>query len=317
MTGSFNKIDYRLRLAKHAERTMLIDLFKRMRFAPIESYQYVGFGSVAFVDYRMIHRALGIDDMISIEDVPEEDSDVRLRFENNCPYQSIDVRFGHSSVVLPTIDFTRRTLLWLDYDNALRRSMCNDLASVAQTITSGSFIGITVAGSFPSESGPAQTALTHLKENFSEFVAHDAKIIDFAGKKYPKFVRDTLHDLVSRAFSDADAGRPVRRKARQVCNFKYRDGTVDMLTIGWVVVSDTEQAVFDSCNFAALPFYRDGDQAFNLKVPLVTPFEIREMERALPDVSSSAALTWIPEAERKAFAASYRFLPSFAPVEVI
>lgn len=60
MAGSFNKIDYRLRPAKHAERVMLCDLLRRMRFSSLESYQYVGFGSVAFVDFRMIHRALGI-----------------------------------------------------------------------------------------------------------------------------------------------------------------------------------------------------------------------------------------------------------------
>lgn len=294
---------------------MLIELFKRMRFAPIESYQYVGFGSVAFVDYRMIHRALGIQDMVSIEDVPEDDLEVRARFSNNCPYQSIDVKFGHSSAVLPTLNFQRPTLLWLDYDNALRRSMCNDIAGVAQTIVSGSFIGITVAGSFP-EGKAGKTALQHLKDNFPEYVPHDAKVVDYAAKNYPKFVRNTLHHLVSRAFSDADAGKPVKRRPLQVCNFKYRDGTVDMLTIGWVVVSDTDIPVFEDCNFSTLPFYRDGEQAYFLKVPLVTPFEIREMERALPDLAVES-LCWIPRAERDAFGNSYRFLPNFAPVEMI
>ena len=67
MPGTFKKIDYRLRPAKHAERVMLVDLFRRMRFAPIETYQYIGFGSVAFVDFRMVHKELGIKGLVSIE----------------------------------------------------------------------------------------------------------------------------------------------------------------------------------------------------------------------------------------------------------
>jgi hypothetical protein len=294
---------------------MLIELFKRMRFAPIESYQYVGFGSVAFVDYRMIHRALGIEEMTSIEDVSEDEREIRTRFENNCPYQSIRVVFGHSSAILPTLDFAKPTLLWLDYDNALRRSMCNDVAGVAQTIASGSFIGVTIAGSFPTGKA-GETALQHLKDNFPEFVPHDAKVVDYAAKKYPKFARNALHNLLSRAFSDADAGKPVKRRPLQVCNFKYRDGTVDMLTVGWIIVSDAETEIFDSCNFSSLPFFRDGEITYSLKVPLVTPMEIREMERALPNLSTPS-LSWIPQAERDAFGNSYRFLPNFAPVEMI
>src|ERR1700712_3390037 len=72
LAGSFKKIDYRLRPAKHAERVMLCDLFRRMRFSPPETYQYVGFGSVAFIDFRLVHRTLGIRQMISIEETSDE-----------------------------------------------------------------------------------------------------------------------------------------------------------------------------------------------------------------------------------------------------
>ena len=55
---SYRKIDYRVRPGKYAERLMMIESFRRLRFATIESYQYVGLGSVYFSDFYLIHRAL-------------------------------------------------------------------------------------------------------------------------------------------------------------------------------------------------------------------------------------------------------------------
>lgn len=318
MVGSFGQIDYRLRPAKHSERSMLIDLFKRMRFAPIESYQYVGFGSVAFVDFKLVHRALGISDLISIEDVDAAED--RDRFERNKPYDGVDLHFGNASDVLPTLNFKRRSLVWLDYDNALRRSMANDLATVVRDIPSGSFVGVTVAASFPTERRKAETALTFLKENFSEFVPDDTKIGAFSGKAYAEFARSTLGTLLNRALSNADAGIPdrsLRRSAKQVCYFRYRDGTIEMATIGWIIVSAAENAVYTACGFDALSFVRLGSEPFRIRVPLVTPMEIREMERRLPNLTTARDLDWIPATERQAFASAYRYLPSFASIEAI
>lgn len=65
VTGS---VGYSLRPAKHVERRILCDAFRRRsKFASVESYQYVGFGSVWFSDFSLFHRQLGIGKMISIE----------------------------------------------------------------------------------------------------------------------------------------------------------------------------------------------------------------------------------------------------------
>ena len=68
MTASFRKIDYRVRPAKHAERMMMCEAFARLgAFDELPSYQYVGLGSVYFVDFLLFHRILGIRDMVNIE----------------------------------------------------------------------------------------------------------------------------------------------------------------------------------------------------------------------------------------------------------
>lgn len=317
MAGSFKKIDYRLRPAKHAERTMLIDLYKRMRFAQIETYQYIGFGSVAFVDFRMVYRSLGIRDLISIEEPENEEEEAR--FQKNKPYEGIDLRFGNSNVVLPGIAFDRHSLVWLDYDGRADRAMANDLTGVAARMHSGSFLAFTFTDDFPTSANAAQAQLQAFKEGFPEFVAGDATALQFQGARYAEFVRTTFGALLQTSLSDADAGEEDPRRKRvikQVCYFKYKD-TAPMATVGWIIVDVGDLNVFDSCGFEGLPFVRTGADPYRIKIPFVTTLEIREMEKRLPDLGGAVDLDWIPENERAAFMNTYRYLPNYAPVELI
>lgn len=317
MVGSFNTIDYRLRPAKHAERAMLVDLFKRLRFGPIEEYQYVGFGSVAFVDFRMVHRALGITDLVSIEDT--SDPAEQIRFDKNRPYSKIQLLFGNSKTILPRLDFSRRSLVWLDYDQAARRSMLNDLITVARDAPSGTFLAMTFTNAFPTDKAGAEKQVAHLRDGFPEFVDSSAKPQDFAGNKYAEFVRTTFGAELQTAVSDADAGKssPIdKRRVVQVCFIKYKDG-VKMATIAWIIVAERDAPTLEDCGFDALPFYSPTDKAFTIEMPKVTPMEIREMELMLPSPHVAASLAWLPEAERESFAKNYRYLPNFAPVEAV
>lgn len=317
MVGTFTKIDYRLRPAKHAERSMLIDLFKRLRFAPVESYQYVGFGSVAFVDFRMVHRSLGIRKLISIE--AAEDPVEQERFARNKPFGSIDLHFGHSNAVLPKLDFKCRSLVWLDYDNSATRSMANDISTVARDAHSGTFIGFTFTNQFPLAVKQAEKAWGWLRDGFPEYVPAGSKPLDFQGAKYAEFVRSTFSDLLGKTLEDADAGKadPLdHRRAVQVCFIKYKDG-VEMATVGWLIVAVRDVSRLDDCALAALPFHTPGKQPFRVDMPKVTPLEIREMELRLPAPEASVELSWLPENERRIFARNYRYLPNFAPVEAV
>ncbi len=317
MPGSFKKIDYRLRPAKHAERVMLLDLFKRMRFAPIETYQYIGFGSIAFIDFRMVHKTLGIKDLISIEDASEDAE--QERFRHNSPYNGLELHFGHSSAVLPSIDFKRRSLVWLDYDGSLSRSIANDLATIGRHVSSGSFLGVTFTTAFPFARKKRDRELKRLKEDFSNFLADDTKATEFDGAKYAEFGRSTLGSLLEKAVSDADAGETDPGKKRRVfqsCFFKYKDGA-PMVTVGWFIVAENELNDFEASKFGALPFVKTKNVPFTIRVPLVTPLEIREMERRLPNIDGAADLDWIPDDERKSFSKIYRYLPQYSVVEQV
>lgn len=316
MTSSFRKIDYRLRPAKHAERIMLCEIWRRLRFHPIEDYQYVGFGSVTFVDFKMVHKFLGIKDMTSIEDSKIESENTR--FDHNKPYEGMKLEIGNSKVVLPKLDFKKPSIVWLDYDDTIARSMATDLGIVAKDLPSGSFIGVTFTGSYPPLEPEASKELARLKSQFPEFVADDATSQQFTGGKIAEFGRAVLGQLIEKALNDADSGKSIsaQRTAHQVCYFKYRDGA-PMITIGWLIVADADVAVYESCKLSALSFVSTGNTPFKIKIPLVTPHEIRELERRLPEVPIEHDLDWIPAVERNAFYSIYRYLPHFGVIEPV
>ncbi|RMG75351.1 MAG: hypothetical protein D6711_06830, partial [Chloroflexi bacterium] len=64
MPSSSRKINYGLRPAKHIERKMLIEIFRRLsEFGSVESYRYIGFGALYFNDFYQFHKYLGIQNM--------------------------------------------------------------------------------------------------------------------------------------------------------------------------------------------------------------------------------------------------------------
>src|SRR5262244_1418428 len=48
----------------------------------------------------------------------------------NRPYKCIRLKFATSAEVLPTLNWERRTILWLDYDDRLNMNILGDVATV-------------------------------------------------------------------------------------------------------------------------------------------------------------------------------------------
>lgn len=99
--SSFRKINYSLRPAKHAERKMMGEIFRRAAaFSALETYRYVGLGSVWFSDFSLYHKMLGIGEMVSIERA----TGCKARFEANRPF-NIEMRFKPTTEALPELDW--------------------------------------------------------------------------------------------------------------------------------------------------------------------------------------------------------------------
>jgi hypothetical protein len=137
MPGSYESINYALRPAKNIERRMLCEAFRRLiEFGRLESYRYVGFGSTYFSDFSLFHKSLRIMNNVSIE----RDIGNKERFEFNRPYKCINLEFGHSNAILPSLTWDMRTIAWLDYDYNLDQGVLTDVKFVCASAPSGSII---------------------------------------------------------------------------------------------------------------------------------------------------------------------------------
>mgnify|MGYP005857003585 CR=1 FL=1 len=140
--STYESINYSLRPAKHIERKMMIEVFRSLTmFGAVRSYRYIGFGSIYFSDFYLAHKYLGITDMISIE----KDEKNEERFKFNLPFNCIKMKFGNSLKVLPTLEWDRRSIIWLDYDGTLNKDVISDIKLVCTHITLGSLLIVTVS----------------------------------------------------------------------------------------------------------------------------------------------------------------------------
>ena len=142
MRGSSNRVDFSLRPAKHAERRMMTEIFRRLRpFQPVEDYLYIGFGSLWFTDCRPLSsNSRGVKRSISME----REISFKDRFDDNKPFAAVTMDYRDSSLVLPNADWSQPNFVWLDYDDPLRKSMLYDVQSVATRCASGTVLALTV-----------------------------------------------------------------------------------------------------------------------------------------------------------------------------
>lgn len=139
--SSTRRFDFRLRTNKSIERAIVFDSLKTLQPYLGQSPIYVGLGSLWFVDFRMAHRQLGIETMISIE------GDLQLvsRARFNRPYRSIEVVAGMTTDVVPGLlerdELNGRPwIVWLDYDSVLTEERVDELANLVRELPDGSAV---------------------------------------------------------------------------------------------------------------------------------------------------------------------------------
>lgn len=158
--NSDTKLNYFVRPAKCAERRMICHTLQRLSsFSSLENYQYIGLGAYFFYDFILFHKELNIQVMHSIQSVkqaeydndgtcifisdPKKENENMKRYNSNKPYDCIKMHFDVTSNVLPNLDFQKRSIIWLDYDDKFNSIIVDDINFITPQISSGSVFFIT------------------------------------------------------------------------------------------------------------------------------------------------------------------------------
>lgn len=276
---------------------MIVDACRRLTaIAALESYQYVGFGGLEFIDFVEFHRGLGVQKMTSIE----RDTNIQHRIEFNKPYNSIRILMGEARNELPQIDWSVLAITWLDYTDVLTTDILRDVEFVVRSSQPGSIVVVTVNGAATGVALPDR--LENLRARLGNLLDDGTSDADMNGWGPVAAQRRIIQGVAHAACREAH-GMPFR----QLFNFHYADDA-KMLTWGGVVTAPPIDRCIDLCRFDDLHFIRTADDPFEIRVPFLTEREISFLEtglvgsgQPLPKIKGVAA------ADVKAFAQVYRW----------
>lgn len=320
MAASYRKIDYRVRPAKSVERKMLGEMLRRLsEFARLDSYRYIGFGSLYFSDFTLFHRILGFNSMISIENAT--DPTIRKRFDFNAPYKYVKMKYGLSTNVLASIEWHERTVMWLDYDGCLDKTVLHDLEAAFTNAKTGSAIFVSVnamAQSGEDEDGNKLSVIDTLKSRVgSEMVPADVKASDFSGWSTARIYRTIITNKIEDVLRKVNGVLPPasRKIYKQIANFHYEDNA-RMLTVGGVVFEADQEATFDRCAFAKIPFVCTGEEPYLIDPPLLTFKELRRIDALIPLDAADYSELPLAQSDIERYVKIYRYFPHFVETEV-
>ncbi len=330
MPGSYQKISYNLRPAKSIERKMLCESFQRLsKFQEVNKYKYVGMGATFFLDFILFHKLLGITDMISIE----SDEFNQARFDFNRPYKCIDIKYGFSYDILPSLDWKNKIILWLDYDEKLKDYMLTDIGTFIKKAQSGSIIIITINA----EADSLDASELKKGENFDESqinYRYESLIKRLNGnKKIPSTVTGEMLDnkniyavykrIIDNEIADIISLRNQGEEHdfiyNQLYNFIYND-SCQMISFGGVIYKENESETFKECKFYELNFIRSDIEPWVIKVPKLTFSEMRALNKLFPANASKKVkadiIEIIEETDRFDYEKIYKYFPNFVEAEI-
>jgi hypothetical protein len=318
MAGSYSKINYRLRPAKGIERKMICDSLRCLSpFGELTTYRYVGFGSTYFSDFILFHKSLHVEDMISIE----KDQHAEERFEYNKPFRCIKIKYGASYEVLPTLEWNKKSIVWLDYDGPLEKTILDDIDILASNLVSGSVLIVTVSAEpeRPPQEGFTKEEIDKFRESKlqeripDEKIPIDLKPIDLTGKKLGNLYKKIIDNQLEESVINANSARSEEERLnyKQIFNFRYADGS-RMLTVGWLVFEQSYCNVAEQCKFNKCFNATELDDPYEIEVPNLTLKEIQYLDSQLPtDDCSAVKRICIPLKDVKRYAELYKYFPSF------
>ncbi|MDX2362211.1 MAG: hypothetical protein QNK23_15490 [Crocinitomicaceae bacterium] len=308
-------------------------------FHSLKEYQYVGFGSTYFSDFSLFHKNLGIDDMVSIE----QDKENKIRFMFNRPYSCIKMEFESSNDILPSLDWGKPSIAWLDYDIPLDAGMLQDLTTLGANMQSGSLILISVnAHHLPVKAKTNEETWGIRLKELEERVTPERIPLGTTGKNlnakgnsdvYKDIITNEIKSVLKIRNGDTLVSSQNYLHYKEVVNIVYQDGA-KMLTVGGLIFSGNDISKYAATDIENLDFVREeGSKSLEILIPNLTFREIHKLESHLPNninmengnvidgelvegESTNSLFDIVPKEDVEKFADFYRYFPRFTESNV-
>lgn len=312
MSGSSDrKINYNLRPSKSIERKMILEVLKEV-CVPIKAkeYRYVGFGSSFFTDFKLFHKGLNINEMISIEG--KKSNENRVLF--NKPYSCIEIKLGQSTAELPKLNWDKKNIVWLDYESGLKQYMFEDIETCSSRLKAGSFLIISLRRDFEGYDKDS------FEEDFGENVFPSFKKEDLEPSKSAETIQKMFTNKINDVLgSKYGAYKELGKKVvfKQLFNFAYKDDA-RMYTFGGMFIGGDQEAEFAAYNFNSLDFVNSSSRPYDISFPIITNREYHVLNALLPcekkKFTDSVSVEFIPAEHKESYYNTYKYYPAYIEI---
>jgi len=291
-------IGWQFRPAKQIQRLMAIDTMRRLSvFRPLPEYRYIGLGGFEFIDFDLVKRSLGIRSMVSIEETNHP-----KRSEFNCPSPDIEVFFGHTNVVLPSVPLDEPSIIWMDYCCPVRHDVLQDVLLLGERMLPGSMLLVTANAAVAPEGERISTLEDRVTRDRIPLDVSEEKHLD--GFRTAAVQRRILLSEIRKGLTQREDGT----RFEQIMNVRYND-TTPMQTIAGVFVDASTNAQFAETEFRSLDQVRTTEEALKVKVPVLTAREVLDLEKRMKRGEPFPSFDWLKPRERDSFGELHRWYP--------
>jgi len=304
--NSPKKLNYETRPIKFTERKMLLACLLKICNYFTGEYQYVGFGGVSFTDFKLFHKELNIDSLISIEG----GSFSKEKVEFNSPYSFIRIIRDLSTNALGSIDTSDKTLVWLDYDGTLDNYMFHDLQLLFSKLPVGSIYMITCNRELKYRKEAREYTVEEFEDKFGSLKPFGIKPKDFTGSNNYKTIRRMLLNTIQSTLKSRNSSEGSKLIFSQIFNLKYRESRgANMYTFGGVITE--EDFDINKLDLSKFDFVNSEETAYELKIPNLTLKEIELINKNFNDDANLLKKNIIDSVDLSTYKKTYRYLPKF------
>lgn len=316
--ASYNTFNYSSRPAKSIERKLFIELLKELYgVTDARNCTYIGFGSIFFVDFRMIHKELGVKSMINIENNKVD----KKRFEFNKPFSCIKLLWGSSTEKLLDIAWDGKKIIWMDYDQTLQPYMFEDIDTIFSNIEPGSFYFFTSNCSLPQyfDRGANKHKLESFIEDFEEYIPFNIEANMLTANQVPSLIRDMIITKINHVIEQRNAILDHSEKLvfSQLLFLTYKDGA-PMMSYGGMLIKQKDKKKLRDTQVFTLPYVKVSNVRLDIQSPVLTNSEIDFINSHLPKSKkrflNMKKMDFIPEEDREKYYNVYRYYPSYVEV---
>jgi len=274
--NSPKKFNYETRPHKFTERKMLLASLQKIcnYFGGI--YQYIGLGGISFTDFKLFHKELHINELCSIEG--GKFSEKRLHF--NSPYSFIKIRKTISTIALNEIDLTKKTLIWLDYDDTLNLSMFDDIRILFSKLPVGSIYIMTCNRELKEKETREEYSKEKFKDEFGTLTPYEIENIDFSSENNFRTIQRMLNSHINNIVRERNNIEEIKIEFSQLYNILYQENQgARMFTYGGIIIS--KEFRIEEIGLEVFDFIVDNVEPYIIKIPNLTRKEFELIDSHL------------------------------------